>query len=172
MAESHVQHEVRSTLGDERGIALLMTVILLLLISAIGVTALQHAQDEGVSGSSSRRKITTLYAADALLKLVTNQLAGSQSLFPDVSPIEQLGFVETHSGVFVDARTGSAESGAAQPIQRVGRTVRDGGQINTGSANTFSFGIYRASVVATDPGGGSAQLQAQYVINEGAASYR
>jgi len=39
---------------SEEGIALLVTVVLLLLLSAIGVTALQRAQDETVGGGSSR----------------------------------------------------------------------------------------------------------------------
>ena len=40
----------QATKRREDGIALLVTVVLLLLLSAVGVTALQRAQDETVGG--------------------------------------------------------------------------------------------------------------------------
>ena len=45
--------------------ALLIAVILLLLMSALGLAALQHSGDESAGGGRSRRKDATLYAAEA-----------------------------------------------------------------------------------------------------------
>jgi len=172
-----MQHErttttARTGVHAEHGVALLLTVMVLLMISAIGVTALNHAQNESVAGGSSRRKIVSLQAADSLLFLVRDQLAGQNAQFPNLSAIDRPTFMQNKVGIYTSARTGTMATSGAQPIQRVGKTSKEGGQLNVNSPNTFSYGIYRANVVAEDPSGGAAQLQAQYVINEGASGYK
>jgi type II secretory pathway pseudopilin PulG len=156
----------------EEGIALLVTVVLLLLLSAIGVTALQRAQDETVGGGSSRRKVSMLLAADSALHVVEAQLASAQTQFPDVSPLDDAQFINDNIGLPLAVRTGSIDSSTSVPIQKVGTTYQEGGQINVNSPNTFSYGVYRTGVVVTDPGGGNVQLQAQYSVLEGASSYK
>jgi Tfp pilus assembly protein PilX len=157
---------------DESGIALLVTVVLMLLLSAIAVTSLQRAQDEQLGGGSSRRKVATILAADSALNVVEAQLRSTQGQFPDVSPMDDPAFLEDIQGLPTGIRTGTVDSMTAEPIQKVGTGHRDGGQINVNAPNTFSFGIYRTGVVATDFGGGNAQLQAQYSVLEGASGYK
>ena len=100
----------QSPLRDEQGIALLIAIVLLLLISGVGVTALQHAQSENVAGSSSRRKLGTLYAADSLLQLVTLQLVGGQTQFPNTAALDQPDFIANRAGVYTSARESMTSS--------------------------------------------------------------
>ncbi len=162
----------QSPIRTEEGIALLVTVVLLLLLSAIGVTALQRAQDETIGGGASRRKVSMLLAADAALHVVEAQLSSAQTQFPDVSPLDNAQFINDEVGLPLAVRTGSIDSSTSVPIQKVGTTYGEGGQINVNSPNTFSYGVYRTGVVVTDPGGGNVQLQAQYSVLEGASSYK
>ena len=147
---------------EESGIALLIAVVLMLMVSAIALQALNRARDEGVGSASSRRKVSTLVAADAMLALVKNQLMTSTTQFPDTNPIDEVDFIEYANGLATSVRTGTIANPTAQSIVKVGQTQREGSQLNVNAPNTFSYGVYRTGVVATDPSGGSVQLQAQF----------
>ena len=168
----------RTRAGDEDGIALIIAVVVLLLLSAIGLAALQGAQSELTAGGYSRLKTRTLYAADSGIGLVRNQLniVTGASLtgtpYPDRNPIYQGTLMVGANGLFTEIRTGTADNATPQAIARLGTVRRDGDQVNVNSANSFSYGIYRADVAAVDPGGGSVELQAQFMVNEGSDSYR
>lgn len=169
----------RKRAAEEHGLALLVTVMLLLLISAIGLTALNHAQSENMVAGSSRRKLTTLYAADALLNVVASQLANPTVSGPAIVPVDRPQFLPVYSnvdasggggttGLFTSARTGTIDNMAPQPIDRIGTAdPGDGEDIRVGAGAPIARGVYRVSVVANEPGGGNVQLQAQYVVLEG-----
>ena len=167
---------------SEAGIALIVTILLLLMISAIGLSALQHAGDENVAGSSLRRKLRSTYAADAALNIVSDRLLSTTGPIPDLSPLDTTDLTVWPDALFIDdqgfrihARTGTADNATPQPILRVGRTRSSGSQLNVGAAGSFSYGVYRVGVVASDPGGGGAgiaALQAQITVPEGSAGYR
>jgi Tfp pilus assembly protein PilX len=159
-------------LRDERGMALLIAVILLLMISAIGLTALQSAQDEASGAGRSRRKTMTLYAADAGLKLVEDRLNVTTSQYPNTAVLEQSSFMTDQWGSSTAIRTGNSENPVAQPVLRLGRARSSGFALNVNAANSIAYGIYRTGLVATDTGGGVVELQAQYSVSEGAGSYR
>lgn len=156
---------------EESGIALLIAVVLMLMVSAIALQSLNRARDEAIGGSSSRRKVTTLVAADSMIAMVRAQLANSGSQFPDTAAIDESKFIEFSNGLATAVRTGTIANSTAQAIQKVGSTQREGSQINVNAPNTFSYGVYRTGVVATDPSGGSVQLQAQFSVLEGGAGY-
>ena len=168
--------EYRSKLAgrrrDEAGIALLLAVILLLFISAIGLSALQSAQGEATAGGRSARKVRTLFADESGLQLVRDQLNIDQRQYPDITAVDDTQFMQNRAGLYTEVRTGTGNNALAQEIRFVGRARRDGDQLNLNAGNTFSFGIYRTDVVATDPVGGRVELQGQYRVSEGADTYR
>ncbi len=156
----------------EAGLALLLSVIILLLISAIGLGALQSAQGEATAGGRAARKLRTFFAADGALSLVRDQLDIGDRQYPNISAVNDTQFVQSKQGFYTQVRTGTANNAAPQEIQFVGRARRDGDQLNINAGNTFSFGIYRTDVVATDPVGGRVELQAQYRVSEGTDTYQ
>lgn len=166
-----MKHPMIRDLRDESGIALLIAVILMLMVSAVALSALNRARQENLGSTAGRRKVATLIAADAGLRLVENQLLNATGPSPDTSPIEDTGFIDAGNGLATSFRTGEISSAAALPILKVGSTVREGGQLNVGGAGTYSYGVYRAGVVAADPGGASVQLNAQWSVLEEGAGY-
>ncbi|MEE9278672.1 MAG: pilus assembly PilX N-terminal domain-containing protein [Myxococcota bacterium] len=152
--------------------ALLIAVILMLLISAIGLGALQSATGESSAGGRSARKLRTFFAADAGMEMVLRQLDTTQNQYPDISALDEQQFMQNQYGGFTQVRTGTADNDAPQDIRRVGRSRQEGGALNVNSANTYTFGIYRADVVATDPAGGRVELQAQLSVSEGSDNYK
>ena len=149
---------------NDEGLALIIAVVVLLLLSAIGLAALQSAQSELTSGAHSRGKTRTLYAADAGLGLVRQQLANSASQYVDRTPIDQATLLQDELGLFTEIRTGTADNAVPQEIVRIKSVIREGNQLNVNSANTFTTGIYRADVTAVDPTGGTVEIQAQFAV--------
>lgn len=172
MPEAREKRSYGETRPGEAGIALIVTILLLLMISSIGLAALQHAGDETVVATSSRRKLATVYVADSGLRLIGDQLLNGGGRYPDMTPLDQPSLFTDEAGFPIAARTGSTDTAAALPPLRVGRTVGSGSQLNVNAANTTSYGVYRVGVVATDSSGGQTQLQAQFTVPEGSASYR
>jgi len=162
----------RQSAGQEHGVALLIAVVLLLMVSALGLTALQSAQDEATGSARGRRKVMTLYAADSGLKLVEDQLASATAQYPNRNPVTSSAVMEDQWGGTTAIRTGEAKSPVAQAIQRVSKGNIEGMQLNINSAGSFAYGIYRTGMVATDSTGGVVELQAQYSVNEGSDSYK
>jgi len=160
------------SLHDQHGVALLIAVVLLLMVSALGLTALQSAQDEATGSARGRRKTMTLYAADSGLKLVEDQLASATSQYPNRNPISNSSVTTDHWGGTTSVRTGTAETSVPQAIQRVSKGSMEGFQLNVNASGSFSYGVYRTGIVATDTTGGVVELQAQYSVNEGSDSYK
>ncbi len=150
---------------DEEGLALLVAVILLLMISAIGLTALQSAQDEAAGSGRSRRKTATLSAAISALELVERQLDVGDTGYPNADKIDLPNFMTDQWGGTTAVRTGTADTAAAQDIKTF-KSSADG-MANIGAKNTMIEGLYRANVVATDSSGGVVEVQAQYRVSLG-----
>lgn len=158
--------------SEQAGVALIVTILLLLMMSAIGIAALQHAGDEEAVSSSSRRKLTTLYTAEAGLALMADQLLIGGGPIPDLTPLDQPALFNDDAGFPIGARSGTADSALPLPPLRVGRTGSEGSMLNVGAAGANSYGVYRVGVVATDASGGQTQLNAQFTVPEGSAGYR
>lgn len=159
---------------SEAGMALLITVVILLMVSAIGISALNRASDETAIAGSSRRKLTTLQAAEAGLSMVSDEFAVS-SVVPQ--PVNNTSMIVDVTGLKTGVRTGTIDSSVPAQIIRVGQT-RDTGVDSSGkskgselritgggSGNGWRY-IYRVEVVATDPGGGNVQLQSQWSVRD------
>jgi hypothetical protein len=173
MNSQRVTRSGAERLRDERGMALLIAVVLLLLMSALGITALQHAQTEASASGRSRRKDATLYAGEAGLSMVQQRLLsnwGGATMAPFT--IDEASMVTDGFGYPIAVRTGRPEDGdTAQPIggSGTGRAeAADGFMLNLGNQGAQSFSAIRADVVATDSGDGMVHLQAQYRLHEGA----
>lgn len=156
-------------LRDESGAALLIAVVLLLLMSALGITALQHAQDEASASGRARRKDATLYAGEAGLAMVqSNLLANYNGATMPSFTIDEPAMVNDGFGNPIAVRSGRPENAAPESIGGTGTgiaEVPDGYQIGAGTGHGFS--AVRADIVATDAGNGTVHLQAQYRLYEG-----
>ncbi len=156
---------------DERGAALLIAIVLLLLMSALGITALQHAQDESSASGRSRRKDATLYAGEAGLAMVQSSLLSNYNgaTMPSFT-INQPALVNDAFGNPIAVRSGRPENAVAESIGGTGTGAAetpDGFLINMGNQSAQSFSAVRADIVATDAGNGTVHLQAQYRLHEG-----
>src|SRR6516164_3553282 len=69
MTQKRFDRLTRSARAED-GMALLIAVVVLLLMSALGLAALQHAGDEASGSGQARRKDATLYAADSGIKMI------------------------------------------------------------------------------------------------------
>ena len=155
-------------LREERGVALLIAVIMLLLISAIGIAALQHAREESTGGGRSRHHTRNLHAADGVLSLVVQQLAAENPQNRQL-PVDFANFIQDPtSGVWTRGRTGTPDNPAAQPIRHCGNATRSGDALGQ-----FPRNIYCVNVLASDTGG-RVGLQAQYAVLDpsGGGNYR
>ena len=171
-------------LRNEQGIALLVTVILLLMVSAIGLTALSRAGDEESMQRNSSRKTHTFAAAEAGVNMITNRLfqqqavnqavigAGAaqgmvqgQGLQDPLAPLDEQQLISDDYGFWTPVRTGTVDSSVPQPIERKDAKTPDGYTLNAGE-QPWVWRIYRATVVASDLGGGNVQIQTQYRVKE------
>ncbi len=149
---------------DERGVALILAVLLLLLVSGVGIAAIEHSGQESAAAGSRRRTATTFYAADAAIQYATNQLSRS----PAVLDAFQLTLAD---GTTI--RSGPRSAAAAEPLTALGTgPPPDGACINLGGA-CFRSDLYRATVSALGPATGAAELEGQYsVVQAGTGGYR
>jgi hypothetical protein len=157
---------------EERGMALLIAVVLLLLMSALGISALQHAQDEASNSGRSRRKDATLYAAEAGLSMVqTRLLANWGAATPTAFTIDEPALVTDGFGNAIEVRSGTPADGDTAQAVDVGGSGSseppDGFMVNLGNQGAQSFRPVRADIVAEDATEGMVHLQAQYRIHEG-----
>ncbi len=159
---------------DQAGIALLIAVILMLMISAIGLSALQSAGGEASANGRSARKLTTFFAADSGMSVVMQQLDTTltKAQYADSVILDDTQFMQNSMGGFTEVRTGTVDNATAQPVTRIRGIAPKGGALNVNSPNSFILGIYRADVLATDPVGGRVELQVQLAVNEGSPSYK
>ena len=162
---------------DERGMALLIAVILLLLMSALGVAALQHAGDEASGSGRSRRKDATLYAAEAGQAMAQARwYQSTQAMSSGEMTIDEPALVTDAYGNPIAVRSGvpSASGLPTSPANlddklKTGKGAvpsRDGFMLNQQGPNTWNFRVVRADIVAQDSGNGLVHLLAQYSLME------
>ena len=160
----------------ESGIALVLTITMLLLFSVFAIHAINRVQDERVSSGASRRYTTNVSAADAGVKIALAQLkASTNGLSVNTAPIDIPALQADAFGQATSIRSGVLNSSTPQPLQFL-QFVGDssgGGQLNLGSGQGGGgqLAVYRVNIVATDPSGGSAQVQAQLMVQAPAVGY-
>ncbi len=153
---------------DQSGVALLISVILMLLISAIGIAALQHAKQESSASGRARHHTRNLHAADGVLQIVVQQLTADNPANRQL-PIDFANFIQDPiSGFWTSAKTGTDQAAPAEQIRHCGNATRSGDALGQ-----FPRNIYCVNVLASD-GGGRVGLQAQYAVLDpsGGGNYR
>ena len=149
---------------SESGVALLLTILLLLIVSAIGVSSLNRAGDELQVSSASRRQLRNVAAAEAALKLVGQQLFNAQAGSAAASAPILVNNFAPELGMNTVIRTGTiGDDGTPKQIQFIGTAGGESGDLRVGYQPSKRR-IYRVNVVATDPSGGNVQLQAQFSV--------
>ena len=148
----------------ESGVALLLTILLLLIVSAIGVSSLNRAGDELTDSSGSRRRLRNVAAAEAGLKMVGQALFDAQATTgAAISSINVTNFA-SEMGLSTIVRTGTiGDDGTPQPVQFIGTAGGENGDLRVGYQPSKRR-IYRVNIVASDPSGGNVQLQAQFSV--------
>ena len=153
--------ELHESVRREDGIALLIAVLLLLLVSAIGIAAIEHSGGELSSGGRARSSTVAFYGADAGLNVAVNQIAQEP---PDLTLFN----LTLDDGTAV--RSGTRADGAPVPLEKGGTGLPpEGYSLNTGSG--YVSRRYRAEVTATSPGGATAELESQYTKMEVGGGY-
>ena len=140
---------------------MILTILLLLLISGIGIAAIEHAGDESVLAGSSRRWTRTFFAADAGIQMALSQISQNP---PDLT---QFNFLIDNNSTTVF----SGAAGVLGPIESVGvGAPPDGYSINLGTG--FQSRLYRAEVVALGPALAQVTLEAKFgKLDSGGGGY-
>ena len=149
---------------SERGVALLLTILLLLVLSAIGVSSLNRAGDELTESSGSRRRLRNVAAAEAGLKMVGQALFNAQATSGTAIGAINITNFSPEMGLNTVVRTGTiGDDGTPQPVQFIGTAGGENGDLRVGYQPSKRR-IYRVNIVASDPSGGNVQLQAQFSV--------
>ncbi len=138
----------------EQGMALLITVMVLLLISAIGVAAINHAGAELSETGRTRATSVTFHGADAGIQLALGHLAQVPA---DLTPVN----LNLGGGLNVQSRTRTETS--PKPLTQVGLgPPPDGVELNVGSGVGSVSRLYVVDMTATLA---NAQVELQAKLN-------
>lgn len=136
----------------EQGMALLLSAVILMLVSMLAFSALQHSEQESTSGARSRSSMRTVYAADAGVELALSRLTQSP---PDLSAFS----VGLANGATVESRTRT--QGSPQVLGQAGLgEPAEGYSLNVGAGVSQVSRIFLVNVTATG-GGSTAELEAR-----------
>jgi len=135
---------------DESGIALVTAILLLLLVAATAISAIDFSGQELQAGGRARASMRTLYAADAGIQFALQQVQ---------PPTDLTGFtIDVNNELQVQSRTRSQTG--HQPIDEAGvGEPPDGYAINVGSG--FVSEVYDINVTATGANGATSELEAK-----------
>jgi hypothetical protein len=147
---------------DESGMALLVTLLLLLLMSAIAVAAIEHSGEESALGGRSRRSLRTLHAADGGMQVGMSRVVNAQ--FGGFSGTLQDG---------TTYRSGDRTASAPQPVQQLGSGPPPEGNCIGVGASCYRSDLVRQTVSAFAPDGATAEVSAQFaVVQAGTGGYQ
>jgi Tfp pilus assembly protein PilX len=137
----------------ERGSALLVTVLVLLLVGMLALNSLKDAEQEATAGGRSRAASRTLYAADAGIQLALTRMAQSP---PNLNSFD----VDLADGANVQSR--ERTDGAPKDIQQVSLgTAQEGYALNVEGGATSISKVYQVNVTATYTNAAVAELEAR-----------
>jgi hypothetical protein len=137
---------------EERGIAMLLAVLLLMLVSLLGVVAIEHAGAENSVTGRTRDSARTFYAADAGTQLIVTNLGQE--------PAVQSPFTVSFAGG-TSVRSGGRSDPGPQPIAKTGvGEPPEGYALNVGAG--FTTEVFLGTVTASSPGGSSVELESKY----------
>jgi hypothetical protein len=123
----HVPHAPTPASGrlrrDESGLALLVTILVMVLVSGVALAAMSNSREEMMAGGRSRSVIRSLFAAEAGVQFAERRL---------LPPRDLNSFSLTVGGMTVESR--ERDQGSPQPISTGGiGKPPDGYSINIGA---------------------------------------
>jgi hypothetical protein len=127
----------------ESGIALLVAVLILLLVSAIGIAAIEHSGRELGGAGRARTTIATFHAADGGVEIATNQLART--------PLSTTPFSFSVNSDYT-VRSGTRSDGTPQEIIPAGTGQPPEGYAITVGGAGYASSLYRTAVTSTGVG--------------------
>ena len=133
----------------ERGFAMFVTVLILMLMGAIAIAAIEYSGEELMAGGRSRASAQSFYAADAGIQLALNHLA--QTPLND-NPID----VTLPNGMTVQSRTRADAAALAIPEIGPGGTPQ-GYSLNIGAG--FTGQVYLVNMTASRPDGTTSEIE-------------
>ncbi len=140
--------------SDEAGIALLIAVMMLLMVSAIGLAAIDRAGSQAQVAGHARRTTTTFYAADAGVEYAR------QRVFERPPNLES--FQVTLDDGQTSFRSGTRTDTSAQDVTPPDSgPPPDGFSINVGGAGAFVSQNTTFSVTAAGPGNSAIELESR-----------
>ncbi|HTO55447.1 MAG TPA: PilX N-terminal domain-containing pilus assembly protein [Myxococcota bacterium] len=166
-------------LRDQSGMALLISVIVLLLMSALALSALQHASEESTGSGTARRKDSTLYAAESGMAVYRTRLfnASYGTAGPDGLTLNEPTLVTDSFGSPIHVMSGSPDNGdlpgggdTPSPLTIDKQSfIPPGYEKNLQTNGGMSFMGALADITARDAGAGLVHLQSQFRIPSGEA---
>ena len=139
---------------SQRGAALLMTAMVLVLVSMLTVTAINHTQQESTGGARSRSGTRAFYGADAGVELALSRLSQTP---PNLNAFD----VDLTGGTNIQSRTRTET--APQPLDQVGLgETPEGYSLNQGSGAGYTNRVYRINVTSSS-GGSTIEVEAKLV---------
>ena len=160
---------------SEDGIAVLMAVIVLMLVSAVMITSLTHSQQEALGGGRARHQTRNLHAADGLLDVIVSQIS-AEGGDREAAVVHPNFIQDSQSGRWLSVMTALPDTGAQEDIVNNGLKTREGDSL----AGPVRYISYTVSVMASDmdpllqQAGGRVGIQAQYAVldSTGGGNYR
>jgi hypothetical protein len=138
----------------EHGMALMIAVLMLLLLSGIAVSAIDHSGSDLDNAGHARSTAATFYAADAGLQVAIAQLINQDG---DTSPID----IDLAGGRNV--RSGPRDAGSAQDLNDLGAGPPPDGSCIELRPQCFRTQMYRSVVTGSGPDS-AVELEAQLSI--------
>ncbi len=146
---------------DQAGMALLIAILMLLMISAIGVAAIDHSGDESEIAGHERRTMTTFYAADAGIQY------GRTRFFANPPNLDEFELTLADGTTF---RSGTKDDGAATALDAPDLGAPpDGFSINVGGAGGFVSSNLTLNVTAD--GGASSTVELETRLSQTVSGY-
>jgi hypothetical protein len=144
----------------ERGAALLITSIVLVLVSMITLAAISHSEKEATGSARSRSSTRAFYAADAGVELALSRLRQSP---PDLTAFD----VDLADGANVQSR--SRAEATPQSLDQVGTgETPEGYAVNVGSGAGYSNRVYLVNVTSS-AGGSTIEVEAKLIRGDASA---
>jgi hypothetical protein len=138
----------------QEGIALLIAVLMLLMVSAIGVAAIDHAGEQNAVAGHARRTTITFYAADAGVEYGKERVFHKPPILEAFDVTLDDGQTGFRSGTRTDTSAQDVEPPDAGPPP-------DGFSINVGGSGGFVNQNTTLNVTATGPGNATVELEAR-----------
>lgn len=139
---------VRPRRKHEQGIALVVSILVLLLVTAISITSIEQSGQESTASGRARSSSRSLYAADAGIQLALSRVSQA-----NLAPFQ----------LNIDGRTVQSRSrldAVPQPIAPAGSgPTPDGYGLNMGSG--YGSQLFLVNVTATFADGGTTELEAK-----------